>query len=169
MKPLIIATLILMTASVTKTQGSDAATFGNDVAFLQAHTDIIVLSNAKGMAKVAIAPAWQGRVMTSTDGNDAGRGFGWVNRELIASGKLLPHINAFGGEDRFWMGPEGGQFSIYFAKGAKFDLANTRWEVADDFPSGNASEGFLSVLTTQAIGIAILRTGRFTARPAPCI
>jgi len=124
MKRLIIATLILMTASAMKTQSLDAATFGNDVAFLQAHTDIIVLSNANGLAKAAIAPAWQGRVMTSTAGNDAGRGFGWINRELIASGKRLPHINAFGGEDRFWMGPEGGQFSIYFAKGAKFDLAN---------------------------------------------
>ena len=31
-------------------------------------------------------------------------------------------MNAFGGEDRFWMGPEGGQFSIFFAKGAKFEL-----------------------------------------------
>jgi hypothetical protein len=43
---------------------------------------------------------------------------------LIASGKLQPHINAFGGEDRFWMGPEGGQFSIFFAKGAKFEFAD---------------------------------------------
>jgi hypothetical protein len=31
-------------------------------------------------------------------------------------------MNAFGGEDRFWLGPEGGQFSIFFAKGAPFDL-----------------------------------------------
>jgi hypothetical protein len=28
----------------------------------------------------------------------------------------VPHINVFGGEDRFWLGPEGGQFSIFFAK-----------------------------------------------------
>jgi hypothetical protein len=33
-------------------------------------------------------------------------------------------MNAFGGEDRFWLGPEGGQFSIFFAKGAKFEFAN---------------------------------------------
>ncbi len=50
--------------------------------------------------------------------------FGWINRELIASGKLLPHMNAFGGEDRFWMGPEGGQFSVFFAQGAKFELSD---------------------------------------------
>ena len=50
--------------------------------------------------------------------------FGWINRELVASGELLPHINAYGGEDRFWLGPEGGQFSIFFAKGDPFDLAH---------------------------------------------
>ena len=53
---------------------------------------------------------------------DTGASFGWINRQLIASGKLLPHMNAFGGEDRFWMGPEGGQFSIFFAPGVKFDI-----------------------------------------------
>ena len=62
--------------------------------------------------------------MTSTAGGDAGLSFGWINRELIASGKMQPHMNAFGGEDRFWMGPEGGQFSIFFAKGAKFEFAD---------------------------------------------
>jgi hypothetical protein len=58
--------------------------------------------------------------MTSTAAGDEGLSFGWINRELIASGEIQPHINAFGGEDRFWIGPEGGQFSIFFAKGAAF-------------------------------------------------
>jgi hypothetical protein len=123
--------MILMTATATMTQGSDTATFADDVAFLRSRTDIIVLKDGTGLAKVAVAPAWQGRVMTSTAGNDAGRGFGWINRALIDSGKLQPHMNAFGGEDRFWLGPEGGQFSIYFAKGAKFEFAN--WFVPAPF------------------------------------
>jgi hypothetical protein len=33
-------------------------------------------------------------------------------------------MNPFGGEDRFWMGPEGGQFSIFFERGAAFDFTN---------------------------------------------
>ncbi len=131
MKYQIIQTMILMAASGAMIQGSEAATFREDVAFLRSHTEIIVLSDEKGLAKVAIAPGWQGRVMTSTAGNDKGRGFGWINRALIASGKLEPHMNAFGGEDRFWLGPEGGQFSIFFAKGAKFELAN--WFVPAPF------------------------------------
>jgi hypothetical protein len=98
-----------------------AATFGDDAAFLRQNTNIVILSDASG-AEVALAPAWQGRVMTSTAQGDAGWSFGWINRDLIASGKLQPHINAFGGEERFWLGPEGGQFGIYFPKGAKFDL-----------------------------------------------
>jgi hypothetical protein len=113
-----------MNTATSLTQRACAASFGDDAAFLKSHTELIVLSDAKGLAKVAVSPAWQGRVMTSTAGADAGLSFGWINRELIASGKLLPHMNAFGGEDRFWMGPEGGQFSVFFAKGAKFELAD---------------------------------------------
>jgi hypothetical protein len=101
---------------------ADAATFSNDLRFLKSHTGIIVLRDEAGRSKLAVAPVWQGRVMTSTAGGDNGFSFGWINRELIASGKLQEHINVFGGEDRFWLGPEGGQFSLFFAKGAKFDL-----------------------------------------------
>ena len=62
--------------------------------------------------------------MISSSEGDAGFSYGWINRELITSGKTLPHMNAFGGEDRFWMGTEGGQFSVFFAKGATFEFAN---------------------------------------------
>jgi hypothetical protein len=71
---------------------------------------------------VAVVPAMQGRIMTSTASGPDGISFGWINRELIASRKFVEHINVFGGEDRFWLGPEGGQFSIFFAKGVPFDL-----------------------------------------------
>jgi len=101
---------------------SSAANFGEDIAFLKQHTEVIVLSNKETGAKVAVVPAWQGRVMTSSAEGDSGQSFGWINRELIASGQTQPHINARGGEDRFWLGPEGGQFSIFFAKDAPFDL-----------------------------------------------
>jgi hypothetical protein len=50
--------------------------------------------------------------------------YGWINRELFASGNFLEHINAFGGEDRFWIGPEGGQFFVFFKKDVPFNLEN---------------------------------------------
>ena len=125
-----VASAVLATAvSPAKAAG---ATFGADTAFLQQHTPLIVLSDAKGESKVAIAPAWQGRVMTSSAQGDEGASYGWINRELIASGKLQPHINVFGGEDRFWLGPEGGQFSIFFAQGAKFELSDWQTPAAID-------------------------------------
>ena len=100
------------------------AAFGDDLAFLESHIDLVILKDKSGTAQVALAPAWQGRVMTSTSGGADGMSFGWINRELIASGKHLPHVNVFGGEDRFWLGPEGGQFSIFFAPGARFELCD---------------------------------------------
>ncbi len=103
---------------------SPSAHFDDDVAFLEKHTEVVTLSEPAGTARVALAPAWQGRVMTSTVGGAEGLSFGWINRELIASGKFQPHVNVFGGEDRFWLGPEGGQFSIFFAPGAKFELGD---------------------------------------------
>jgi hypothetical protein len=96
--------------------------FKDDLAFLKAHTKVVVLGGPGGQAQVAVNPDLQGRVMTSTAGGPEGLSFGWINRELLSSGVNNPHINAFGGEDRFWLGPEGGQFSIFFKKGDPFDL-----------------------------------------------
>ena len=107
-------------------QSKDAAIgFGDDVAFLKSHGQVVLLSDGAGKAKVAISPALEGRVMTSTAGGDDGASFGWINRQYFtdaAAGKTNPHISPYGGEDRIWLGPEGGQFSIFFAKGATFDL-----------------------------------------------
>jgi len=97
-------------------------TFAQDLAFLKKHTDVIVLEEPTGRGQAAVVPQMQGRVMTSTADGSKGLSFGWINRELIASGQFAEHINVFGGEDRFWIGPEGGQFSIFFKKGAKFTL-----------------------------------------------
>jgi hypothetical protein len=97
-------------------------TFGNDLAFLKKHTDVVILSDTSGNSQVAVLPTLQGRTMTSTAEGMDGLSFGWINRELIASGKTVEHINVYGGEDRFWIGPEGGQFSVFFKKDVPFDL-----------------------------------------------
>jgi hypothetical protein len=108
-----------------------AVSFADDVAFLRKYVDVQVLSDRAGRARVAVVPDWQGRVMTSTAQGLHGSSFGWLNRELIASREILPHFNPRGGEDRIWLGPEGGQFSIYFAAGAPFDLEH--WFVPKAF------------------------------------
>jgi hypothetical protein len=97
-------------------------TFGDDIKFLKKHTDVVVLSDASGDGRVAVLPKMQGRVMTSTADGTGGLSFGWINRELVASEKTIEHMNPYGGEDRFWLGPEGGQFSVFFKNGVPFDL-----------------------------------------------
>lgn len=94
--------------------------FGYDYNFLKEHVDTILLEN--GDAKLVLSPTLQGRVMTSSADGDDGDSYGWVNYNLIASKQFLPHCNNFGGEDRYWIGPEGGQFSIFFKKNDPFDL-----------------------------------------------
>ncbi len=130
--PLVGLCWFALTTMPTTQQPAPSRTFGDEVAFLTRHTTLVLLHDASRTAQVAVAPAWQGRVMTSTAAGDAGASYGWVNRELIASGTVQPHMNPFGGEDRFWLGPEGGQFSIFFAKGARFELSDWQTPAAID-------------------------------------
>ncbi len=96
-----------------------AGTFGYDLDFIQKYQETVLLSDSVHQAQVMIIPGWQGRVMTSTAGGKAGFSYGWINYKLIASGQKAPHMNAYGGEERLWLGPEGGPFSIYFSKGSE--------------------------------------------------
>jgi hypothetical protein len=103
-------------------QSSNPESFSAAVKLVQQHSPLIVLTSQDGQAAIAVWPAMQGRVLTSTAEGPNGQSFGWINQELIASGKIQKHIQAVGGEDRLWLGPEGGQFSLFFAKGVPFDL-----------------------------------------------
>ena len=91
--------------------------FGYDVEFLRNHKDIIVLKNNNELSQVVIVRDYQGRVMSSTANGINGTSYGWINYDLISSGKIQKQINVFGGEDRFWIGPEGGQYGFFFEKG----------------------------------------------------
>lgn len=120
-----------------------ATSFQDDVNFLKKYTEPIVLTERNGPARVVICPELQGRVMTSSAAGPGGRSFGWINYALIESGKTQPHINVYGGEDRFWIGPEGGPFSVFFAKDAPQDLEH--WFT----PAPIDTEGFVVAQKTD--------------------
>jgi hypothetical protein len=107
-------------------------TFGYDLAFLNSKDSVIVLKS--GDAQVIISPKYQGKVFTSTANGLNGNSAGWINYKAMSSDTLAPHINAYGGEDRMWLGPEGGQFSIFFKPGTKMVFDN--WQT----PAGLDSE-----------------------------
>jgi hypothetical protein len=120
---------LLMWVFMAANCSGSGETFASDVAFLRAHTPVIVLASGDGLAQVAIAPSYQGRVMTSSaDGMD-GASFGYIHRPGIQAGARQPHMTVLGGEDRFWLGPEGGQYALYFAPGSKFDADS--WQVPE--------------------------------------
>jgi len=111
-----------------KTMATDTTKqYGYNRDFLKKHTGIIELKSGK--SAITIVPQWQGRVMTSSADGEEGYSFGWINHGLISSGKVQPHINAFGGEERLWLGPEGGQYSIFFKKGKQFVFDD--WQTPD--------------------------------------
>jgi len=111
-------TILTASLAVGMTGCSSERDFGGDAAFLAQHRETIVLADPAGKAKIAVVPAFQGRVMTSTARGDTGTSFGFIKDSLVASSQTTPKINPYGGEDRFWIGPEGGQFSIFFPPGA---------------------------------------------------
>jgi len=118
----VVLGMAVLSGCATMQRGGRRITFRDDVEFMKKHLDVVVLSDRTAKAQIAVVPEFQGRVMTSTANGETGDSYGWINRELIASGQTLEHINPYGGEDRFWLGPEGGQFSIFFEKGVPFDL-----------------------------------------------
>jgi len=102
--------------------------FGQDLDFLKKYQNTLLLTSPDDdSAQVAVCGDLQGRVMTSTANGVQGNSYGWLNYKLLESGGFMPHISAFGGEDRFWLGPEGGQFSLYFQRGKKFIFDD--WQV----------------------------------------
>lgn len=99
--------------------------FGQDLAFLNSHVETIVLRNAEG-AEIVLVPDYQGRTMTSTSQGADGTSYGYINYSAISSDIHDPQINLYGGEDRMWISPEGGQYSVFFDPDVEMSYANWR-------------------------------------------
>ncbi|MGE8292067.1 MAG: DUF6786 family protein, partial [Sphingobacterium sp.] len=109
--------------------------FADDLTFLQKwDQQLIVLSASGGEAKLIVSPKYQGKVFTSTAEGEEGKSFGWINYKAFDKA-IDPHMNAYGGEDRLWLGPEGGPFSLFFAPKKEMVFDNWRTPAAIDTES----------------------------------
>lgn len=109
-----------------------APTFEDDLAFLSAHGPVHVLSARSG-GRVALSARYQGRVMTSAvDAREPG--FGWIHRAFVEAGRTGTAFDNYGGEDRLWLGPEGGQYGLYFPPRSPF--AFDAWQVPHAMQEG---------------------------------
>ncbi|SHM63625.1 hypothetical protein SAMN04488057_102415 [Cyclobacterium lianum] len=106
--------------------------FFQDKTFLEKYDpQLIELSTEDQQAKVLVSPKYQGKVFTSTAAGDDGESFGWINYEAF-DGPLDKHMNAYGGESRLWLGPEGNTFSLFFEPGKKMEFENWHTPAAID-------------------------------------
>ncbi len=99
----------------------DLPTYQSDLAALAANTTVIEL--VAGDARIAVAPEHQGRVMSAT--GRSGQSLGWISHRVLREGPMSPVFNALGGADRFWIGPEGSRFALFFDPGVP--LSTNTW------------------------------------------
>lgn len=132
----IFLSLVIMscsTGSEKKFTSSDPGSFGYDLKFLKEYDkDLIVLTSEDSSAQVIVSGKYQGKVFTSTADGTSGRSFGWVNYKAF-KGPIDAHMNAYGGENRLWLGPEGAQFSLFFKPGTTMEFEN--WHTPSAFDS----------------------------------
>src|SRR4051812_42812213 len=117
--------------------------FGYDLNFLKQHDSVIVLKSDEN-SQIIVSPKYQAKVFTSTADGNEGLSFGWVNYKAFTA-PVDAHMNAYGGENRFWLGPEGGKFSLFFKPGSKMAFENWKtpapidtetWTVTDKSNNG---------------------------------
>lgn len=149
------------------------STFADDVAFLDARAKTIVLADSAG-GRIALSSQYQGRVMTSAVAANA-PSLGWINRSFIAAAKTGTQFDNYGGEDRFWLGPEGGQHGLYFPPGKPFAfddwqtphaLQEGTWEIADQRPDRVTFKRTMTVTTWSGVEhvVGVERTVRLVPR-----
>lgn len=119
-----------------ETKSFNKGSFGYDLDFLKRYDSIVVLKNDDDSSMVIVSPKYQAKVFTSTASGDDGKSFGWINHKAFST-PLDAHMNAYGGENRFWLGPEGGVFSLFFEKGKDMVFDNWKTPAAFDNESWN--------------------------------
>jgi len=100
-------------------QTFEKGTFGYDLNYLSEKDSLIILKGENGNVQVIVSAKYQGKVFTSTVAGLSGKSLGFINYKVFDSGVIDERMNGYGGENRFWLGPEGGIYSIFFAPGAE--------------------------------------------------
>lgn len=130
---MIMSTLACQQPATKKEAAAQAAptgSFAYDRDFILKH-DTAAITLGKGQAQLLISAKYQAKVFTSTAAGDSGRSLGWIHYKAF-EGPLDQHMNAYGGENRFWFGPEGGKFSVFFPAGAAMTFDNWKTPAAYD-------------------------------------
>jgi hypothetical protein len=129
-------------------------TFGYDWQYLSGKDSLIVLRSADERAQVIVSPKYQAKVFTSTAAGLDGPSLGYVNYKALDAGPVDEHMNGYGGENRFWLGPEGGPYSVFFPPAAEQVFAH--WHTPspiDVEPWNMVSSGKQSVVLSKDMSV----------------
>jgi len=127
----------------------EKGTFGYDLNYISRTDHPIVLSDDNGKAQIIVSAKYQAKVFTSAVDGLTGKSLGYLGYKALDAETFDEHMNVYGGENRFWLGPEGGQYSVYFEPGKEqvYDNWHTPkpidiepWEVTG---SDRSSVGFV--------------------------
>ncbi|MFV0310667.1 MAG: DUF6786 family protein [Dysgonomonas sp.] len=120
---LILALGLLFSCANSNKKGKETAmenyekgTFGYDLNYLSEKDSLVILKGDND-AQVIVSPKYQAKVFTSTVDGPRGRSLGFIGYKALEQAVPDEHMNGYGGENRFWLGPEGGKYSVYFEKG----------------------------------------------------
>ena len=135
------------------TSPAAAGTFSYDAQFL-AKYDSGLVRLANDEAAILVSPKYQSKVFTSTATGDSGKSFGWINYKAFDA-PYDPHMNGYGGENRLWLGPEGGKYSLYFKKGDSMVFDNWKTPAPIDTAAWEVTkEGGRSVTMAKDMSLA---------------
>lgn len=145
----------------------EKGSLGYDFNFLKKY-DSNLIQLKSGDAAVLVSAKYQAKVFTSGALGDAGASFGWINYKAFDA-PIDAHMNAYGGENRLWLGPEGGKYSVFFQPGDSmvFDKWKTPASIdTETWEIGNKSESSVQLTKSMALtnyvgtalGIKVIRT-----------
>lgn len=90
------------------------------------------LRHEEASARTFVAPQLEGRVMTTTIGSIASAA--WVDHRALAARGGASRFHNYGGQDRLWIGPEGGDLGWFFDPGAPCE--GSHWRVPPELNVG---------------------------------
>jgi len=126
--------------------------FQEDASFLADHFDIHILRDDEG-GRAIVIPDLQGRTMTSASQGEDGQSYGYIKYDTFGQ-EHDPQINLFGGEDRIWISPEGGQFSVFFDPEVPMEFAHWRTpKILDSMPYEVVEKSDRQITTKQSTSL----------------
>lgn len=126
--------------------------FQEDASFLADHFDIHILRDDEG-GRAIVIPDLQGRTMTSASQGEDGQSYGYIKYDAFGQ-EHDPQINLFGGEDRIWISPEGGQFSVFFDPEVPMEFAHWRTpKILDSMPYEVVEKSDRQITTKQSTSL----------------